>query len=408
LKQLIVLLLLIILYPAIVYAQSVEIKSLKSYTTDNNTSFPVLTSSERLIIEFDVDAVYPPNLNVLFKFCDKNWNPTDNIFLQNHGKNVAYFLDYKNLPNTVEGANFYYRNIFPDRDEYVSFPFSGKWRFYIVDSQDQSKVFADGKFIVITDDMVELYPSVQNKEMDDKNYYPIDFGNVFWITVSFELPDGLFPNFVDHVEIIKNHKVDYPYIIDRSFTNNMRIYNWDANTKFSFTARDVFPGNEYRQVDLRDINKFTTSEVQAQFEGFETTRYFRSGRRDLNGSFILTKYDDPFSTYMDVKFSIQPASVPDGDVFLTGAFNDWVISSEYKMNQSAGIYSIIIPLKRGIYDYQYVVAQESYDGMANIDWLQLEGNNWGTVSEFTALLYYKDPDFGGYDRVIGYSRFTNR
>lgn len=400
--------LLILVCPALIYSQNVEIKSLKTSTTDNNTSFPVLTNSERLIIEFDVAAVYPPNLNILFIFCDKDWNSTDNIFLLNHGKNVAYFLNYKNLPNTVEGANFYYNNTFPDRDGYVSFPFSGKWRYYIVDSQDQSKIFADGKFIVITDDIVELQPDIKNKEMDDKNYSPIDFGNVFWITVSFELPDGLFPNFVSHVEIIQNHKADYPYIIDRSFTNNLRIYNWDANTKFSFTARDVFPGNEYRQVDLRDINKFTTSEVQAQFEGFETTRYFRSGRRDLNGGFIHSKYDDPFSTYMNVKFSIQPASIPGGEVFLVGAFNNWEISPKYKMSETAGIYSITIPLKRGIYDYQYVVAQQSYNGIVNADWLQLEGNSWGTINEFTTLLYYKDPDFGGYDRVIGYSRFTNR
>lgn len=408
LKFLYFILLLILFFPALIYSQNVVIKSLKTYTTDNKISLPVLTGSEKLIIEFDVDAVYAPNLNIIFRFCDKDWNPTDNIFLLNQGKNIAYFLEYKNLPNTIDGANYFYRNAFPDREGYVNFPFSGKWRFYIVDPQDQSKIYSDGKFIVITDDLVELQPDIKNKEMDDKNYYPIDFGNVFWITVSFELAESLFPNLVSHVEIIQNHKTGYSYIIDRSFNNNMRIYNWDANSKFSFTARDVFPGNEYRQVDLRDINKFTSSEVLAQFEGIETTRYFRSGRKDLNGGFILSTYDDLFSTYMNVKFSIQPASVPGGDIYIVGAFNNWEISSKYKMTETAGIYSITIPLKRGIYDYQYVIAQESSSGIVNADWKQLEGNSWGTINEFTTLLYYKDPDFGGYDRIIGYSRFINR
>lgn len=407
-KTLISLYLVLVILPAFNFAQNVEIKSLKTYTSDNNLSFPVLMQGSRLTIEFDVNAVYPPDLNVLFKYCDKEWNPTDNIFLLNHGKNIGYYLKFESLPNTVEGASYHFRNSFPDREGYVSFPFSGKWRYYIIDSQDQSKVYADGRFIVINDDQVDLNINIQNKEMDDKNYFPIDFGNVFWITVSFELPDGLFPNFVDQVEIIQNHKTEYPYIVDRTSSNNMRIYNWDANKQFSFTARDVFPGNEYRQADLRDINKFSGTTVQARFEGFETTRYFRSGNRDLNGGVILSDFKDPFSTYMNVNFSIKPASRTDGDIFLVGAFNNWNVSNKYKMYESAGIYNITLHLKRGVYDYQYVVAQDSYGKIVNMDWLQLEGNNWGTSNEFTVLLYYKDPNFGGYDRVIGYKRVSNR
>ena len=407
-KTLISLFLVLLILPAFNFAQNVEIKSLKTYTSDNNLSFPVLVQGSRLIIEFDVDAVYPPDLNVLFKYCDKEWNPTDNIFLLNHGKNTGYYLKFESLPNTVEGASYHFKNSFPDREGYVSFPFSGKWRYYLIDSQNHSKVYADGRFIVINDDLVDLNISIQNQEMDDKNYFPIDFGNVFWITASFELPDGLFPNFVDQVEIIQNHKIEYPYIVDRTSSSNMRIYNWDANKQFSFTARDVFPGNEYRQADLRDINKFSGTTVQARFEGFETTRYFRSGNRDLNGGFILSDFKDPFSTYMNVNFSIKPASRPDGDIFLVGAFNNWIVSNNYKMNESAGIYNLTVPLKRGIFDYQYVVAQDSYGKIVNMDWLQLEGNNWGTSNEFTVLLYYRDPNFGGYDRIIGYKRISNR
>lgn len=397
-----------LLLSTISFTQNVEIKSLKTYTTDNHISFPVLLEGEKLIIEFDVQADYPPNFNILFRFCDKDWNPTDNIFLLNQGKDAAYFLDYQTLPVTVEDATYHFRNFFPDKDDYVNFPFSGKWKYFLTDSQDHSLVFAEGRFIVIKDDKVELLTRIQNKEMDDKNYFPIDFGNVFWITTSFELPDGFFPNFVDQVEIIQNHKVDYSYIIDRTYTNNMRIHNWDANKKFSFTARDVFPGNEYRQVDLRDINKFTTKNAQAQFEGFETTRYFKAGYKDLNGGFLLADFKDPFSTYLNVNFSIQPASQPDGDVYLVGAFNNWIVSPDYKMIESNGLFNLTIPLKRGVYDYQYVVAYERNGQIVNIDWLQLEGNNWGTSNEFTALLYYKDPNFGGYDRIIGFNRFSNR
>jgi hypothetical protein len=51
-------------------------------------------------------------------------------------------------------------------------------------------------------------------------------------------------------------------------------------------------------------------------------------------------------------------------------------------------------LRRGAYDYQYVVG----DG----DWISLEGNDWRTVNLYTALVYYRDDRFGGFDRILGF------
>src|SRR5690606_23461362 len=117
----------------------------------------------------------------------------------------------------------------------------------------------------------------------------------------------------------------------------------------------------------------------------------------------------PFATYLNVQFSIKPASSPNGNIYIAGAFNNWKVEHEYKLSESSGLYSLTLPLKRGIYDYQYVIAQETYDGeIYDTDWIQLEGNNWAATNEFTVLLYYNDPDFGGYNRVIGYKRFLIR
>jgi hypothetical protein len=32
--------------------------------------------------------------------------------------------------------------------------------------------------------------------------------------------------------------------------------------------------------------------------------------------------------------------------------------------------------------------------------MALEGNDWRTVSVYTAMLYYHDTQYGGYDRII--------
>ena len=81
-----------------------------------------------------------------------------------------------------------------------------------------------------------------------------------------------------------------------------------------------------------------------------------------------------------------------------------MLSTEYKMNESAGIYSITVPLKRGIYDYQYVVADISNGQIVNTDWLVLEGNTWLNNKEYDIFLYYNEQDKGGYERIIGYKR----
>jgi len=65
-------------------------------------------------------------------------------------------------------------------------------------------------------------------------------------------------------------------------------------------------------------------------------------------------------------------------------------------------------LKRGIYDYQYVAADVIDGEIIDADWLILEGNTWVNTKEYDVFLYYKDTDFGGYERIIGYSRITTK
>ncbi|MBK7230431.1 MAG: DUF5103 domain-containing protein [Ignavibacteriales bacterium] len=143
-------LVLLTIFCSITFAQDIVIKSLKVHTKENTLSIPVLTSQrDQLVINFDVQSEYPPNINIVFKFCDRNWNPVDNIFLSNQGKNTDYNLNYISLPTTIEDAKYHYQNHYPDKEGYVSFPFSGKWKFFVVDSQDPSIVYAEGKFFVI-------------------------------------------------------------------------------------------------------------------------------------------------------------------------------------------------------------------------------------------------------------------
>ncbi len=401
----------VLLFAATVFSQVPQIKSLKAYAGDNETSFPVIYrqngSGGTITIQFDVQGDAIPYMSIVFRFCDRNWVPYQNIFLLNQGKNIYYNLGFSRLPNTVvNDAKYHFTGSFPDRKGTVDFPFSGKWRFYITDSQDTSLVYGQGKFYVV-EPVVALQDTIKNEQLEDKVYFPADLSKVFNITTGFNLPTELYPGNVTQVEIIDNHEIDYPFIIGRNFNTNTRQYYWNGSGKFTFTARDILPGNEYREVDLRNTNVFSAKDVNAHLEEVDYSRFFTEGRKDLYGGSILTNYDNDYATYLNVTFTIRPPSEVTGGIYLVGAFNNWKLSPDFKMNESYGLYKLTIPLKRGVYDYQYVVAGDKYGQIINPDWVILEGNNWSTSNIYQIFLYYNDPNYGSYDRIIGYQQIKS-
>ncbi|OGU73514.1 MAG: hypothetical protein A2V93_06515 [Ignavibacteria bacterium RBG_16_34_14] len=404
------LLLLLLIFNTFTFSQNVIIKSLRAYTTGDETSLPVIYYSQKggnnITIEFDVECEFIPNLNVVFRYCDKDWNPTDNLFLINHGKNIAYFLDLVTLPATVEDAKYRFKGNFPSDFEDVEFPFSGKWTFYITESNDTSVVYAMGRFYVIYEEVI-MGTTIKREQLEDKVYFPADLAKVFNITTEFSLPDELFPAFVTHIEIVENLKIYDAIVVDRNFNTNQRQFYWDGNRKFTFTARDILPGNEYRQVDLRNINVFNSKNVKAQFDGIEYSRFFKDAPRDLNGGSILTNFRDEFATFLNVTFSFRPPDEIRGNIFLTGAFNNWQLLPDYEMTNNSGLYTETIALKRGVYDYQYVLADVINGAIKNENWVVLEGNTWEATNVYHVFLYYEDQNYGGYDKIIGYSKIIS-
>ena len=115
-----------------------------------------------------------------------------------------------------------------------------------------------------------------------------------------------------------------------------------------------------------------------------------------------------YSTYMNVLFQVKSQQEVIGDVYLVGAFNDWKLSEPNKMNFNGDHFELTLELKRGVYDYQYVVVNGDYSEPGNQDWFVLEGNDWETKNEYNIFLWYRDQENGGYDKIIGYSKIQTR
>jgi hypothetical protein len=387
------------------FASEPGIKSLRVYSSGDETSFPVVENSggtvSSITIDFDLDCESYPNLVILFKFCDSDWNPYENAFLSNplYNKQPNLFLD--KLPLTVKGARYHYSGLFPNNR--VEFPFSGKWMLFITDSQNPNLVLGSGKFFVVNTKM-KLNVQVAKESLQGDFGDKANLGRTLSIKTSFALFDSLFAVNVTRIEIIKNRMMNYPIIVDRVTNSQDRYYEWDAAQRFSFIARLLRPGNNYRQTDTRNTAKYNTTNVEAKFGEIETSDLFTRRGNDNNGGTLLMNWRNEYADYHNVVFKFRAPENIKQPIFLVGSFSDWKVLPENEMYDDKGMMNLSIPLKRGVYDYQYVVGNVAGNQIQDIDWEILEGNFFETDNEYHIFVFYQTTDKGGYDQIIGYEK----
>jgi len=399
------LLLLLLAWLNLNQAKEPILKSLQYYVNKNTKMLPVLKmhSGDKLTISFDIEAPHEPSFNIKFKFCDAQWEPYDNLLLEGIGENVQYNINVEKLPLTTEGAEYFVSEKFPNRN--VKFNNSGKWMFFITDSFDEDIIYDWGKFYVV-ENSVNLNLDIQDWRREGMISSNNANDRVLNFKTKFAISDSLEPFRIDHIEIIKNWEIDYPKILEKDSFSRNRIYEWDGSNNFEFGILDLEPGNEYRQVNLNDRNKFEFPITRANFEGIEYSRFYKLGSKDLNGSFNLMNRKNEYSDYLIATFEFSPPQRINEDVFIVGAFTNWDVLPWFKMEVEEELYSISLELKRGIYDYQYVTGTIENDKVINIDWRTFEGNFWETENVYSVFLYYKSPNKGEYDKIIGYKQIV--
>jgi len=382
-----------------------EIKSLRIYQENIETSFPISFFGSKISIEFDIKSEDTPTWEIHFMFCDKNWEPYESSLLADEMYNTERNLWFDVLPFRGDRARYHYKESFPNDN--VKFPFSGKWMFFIQDAFDSDIIYGEGKFYVVNEVATNLETSLTKNRLEGSNPVPAVFGEVFNIKVSVDLSDSLFVHRIQEVEIIENKKIEFPITIGKTYDNEYRYYEIDNANAFSFFVKDLKPGGAYRQVDLLSRTKHSPPKTKAHFDGIETSNKFKPSGRDFFGGSRLKDYNNEYSEYMDVEFSIRPPKGYYQNIFVVGAFTDWDFYPEFMLKEKDGLFSTTVELKRGIYDYQYVVVDVVNNYIENINWRELEGNSWETNREYYIFLFYETEELGGYDKIIAYKRIRS-
>ncbi len=387
------------------FASDPIIKSLQFYSNKNVTKLPVLrmNSNDKLTISFDVEADSEPSFNIKFKFCNANWEPYDNLLLEGIDENTHYGVYAERLPITTEGAEYFVKERYPNRD--IKFNNSGKWMFFVTDPFDEDIIYEWGKFYVV-EKLINLKTSIQNWRREGGISSNNANDRVLNLKTKFTLPDSIETFRVEHIEIVKNLEMNNPIILKKDAFAKNRGYEWDGANNYEFVIRDLEPGNEYRQVNLKDRNKYEYPKTRAHFDGIEYSKFYKLGKKDFNGGFRLMDKRNEYSDYLITTFEFRPHENIYDDIFIVGSFTNWEVLPWFKLNEKDDLYSISLELKRGIYDYQYVSGNIDEEKVQNIDWRIFEGNFWDTENVYSIFLYYKSPEKGEYDKIIGYKQIV--
>lgn len=127
--------------------------------------------------------------------------------------------------------------------------------------------------------------------------------------------------------------------------------------------------------------------------------------QDLNGrSFI--RYDnadnsDVEADYFVAHFRLPMQQVAGGEMYVSGEFtnNRFTEFNRMTYNELLQQYEAVIPMKQGVYDYQYLfVPNDATRGTTKYT----EGNYYETENEYLIMVYHR-PLGGRYDKLIGYS-----
>ena len=353
--------------------------------------------------ELQFDDLFGNEANYYFEIthCDYNWKPTgipktDYIL----GFDNQRITDYSNSFNTLQLYS-HYRLPFPNQFT-TQLRISGNYMLKIL-NEDREVVFSR-KFI-----LYEERCTVAAQVKRSRNLSNIDYKQNLDFSITSN--DIVFQNPLQNVKTLLiqngNFNTTIKNVPPQYTLANELVYKYDGETQF-------WAGNEFLYFENKDIRVASNNvaKIGANSDIYNSYLYTSPARanhiytvnQDVNGNFVVKNINASNNAveadYAWVYFSLSaPTFRLDKDIYITGMFNNYSLSPEYKMDYNAekGIYEKAVMIKQGFTNFQYTVA----DKKGTIDYENaIDGNFYQTENEYTILVYYREST-DRYQKVIG-------
>ncbi|HLF20781.1 MAG TPA: type IX secretion system plug protein domain-containing protein [Bacteroidota bacterium] len=377
---------------------SSKLKGLRIYGQVKSHLPVARPDGQPISIEFDIEDAEPKDFRLRFYHCDKDWKVTENSFVNDELRNTTKFpVPFAPAPQFVQRYTFHYNVKVPGFSGLDRFPQSGNYIFQIWDKEEK-ELHAAGRFFVV-EDLVTPTMRVGNRYLPSV-VSPWNQVNV--IDVSFKIPDQttnqtdeFYPILLNTVDVYRNRQLYSALRIGVNDNSPNTFVDGFGLQRVKFVIDNVMPGNEYRQLDLRNIDHYPPGKDARPRRGADVSRFLHQGAKDQDGTSTLTT-GNRYSDYIKFDFELLWDAEDLDSVYVAGDFNGWNPNESWRMTYDSETkrYRLSSWMRRGAYDFQYVAGKNN--------WISLEGNNLATVNLYTAFVYYHDPRFGGFDRILGY------
>lgn len=382
--------------------------------------FPVvIQDSTSILLEFDTDASWPEDFKLKWYHCDRSWNTTRSSFINDQVRNVSRFpLSYEVAPTGVRHYRFHYTVRIPGISALERFPFSGNYQFELW-NQNENELLAQFRLFVVER---TLRPTMKivNRQLPSLEH---PWNKAHKVEVQVVLPERiaqpptstttgtgawelqtrqeyLLPILVNAVDVYKNRELIHPYRIEVNKPSPNTFVYGIGTRRLRFVADHLRPGNEYRRLDLRNVDDYPPDGPVRPKLGADVSRMQFRASQDQDGVAILTQ-GNRYADYLSFQFEFVDETRDGQDsIYVVGEFNGWTPTPKSLMHYDPRSKRFVwqTSLRRGQYDYQYVLGN---------DWIVLEGNDWRTLNVYSALVYYRDERYGGFDRIVGFVQAKN-
>ena len=371
-----------------------------SFLQNNQNVVPLFELRAGFLFQFDDLFGNEANYYYEIVHCDYNWVPT-NIPKQEYlkGFDGQRIQEYQNSLNTLQIYSHYK---LPIPNQFTQLLLSVNYVLKILD--ENKEVVLSRKFILY-EDLVTI--PIQIKRARTANY--LEYKHNIEFSVKSQLIN--FQNPLKNIKVVLLQNGQFNTAIKNiapQYTiGNELIYRYDTQTQF-------WAGNEFLYFDNNDIRAAgnNVSRIDSSNGIYNSNLYTNNARAnyhysvapDVNGNFVVrnirAEKNEIEADYAWVYFSLSaPAFMANKGIYITGMFNNYSLSPEYKMdfNVKQNTYEKAVLIKQGFTNYQYQVA----DAKGTIDAENaIDGNFWQTENDYSILVYYRE-NTDRYDRVIG-------
>lgn len=371
-----------------------------SFVQNNKNVVPIFPLGDGFQLQFD--DLFGNEADYYYEIihCDYNWVPTNipkTDYLQ--GFDNQRIQDYSNSFNTLQMYSHYRLSI---PNQLTQLRISGNYILKIL-SEDKEVVFSR-KFILY-EDLVSVPIQVKRARTVDN----LEFKQNLEFTIKTNSIN--FQNPLKNVKVVllQNGKFNTAItnVAPQYTIGNDLVYKYDTQTQF-------WAGNEFLFFDNKDIRSASNNVARIDSNGTLYNSYlFTNNARtnfpysvthDVNGDFAVRNLNannnEIESDYAWVYFSLSaPAFRLNKDIYITGMFNNYALSPEYKMdyNSENNRYEKAVLIKQGFTNFQYIVADSK--GITDSE-NSIDGNFYQTENDYTVLVYYRENN-DRYDHVIG-------